>query len=54
MSSHSELRVTKLQGLAIMDSSLILLKGATIARKFSDEFFYFIRHDRGRVFVDEL
>jgi len=35
-------------GLAIIHSSLILLKSVTIARKLADEFFHLIRHDRSR------
>jgi hypothetical protein len=35
-------------------SSLILLKRVTIAQKLVDEFFYLIRRDPGRFFVDAL
>jgi hypothetical protein len=44
-------------GLAITRPSLILLKKRDdfwIARKFSDEFFHIIEHDRDRFSADEL
>jgi hypothetical protein len=47
-------RTDGLQGLAIIHSSLILLKSVTIAWNLADEFFHLIQHDPRRCFVDEL
>jgi hypothetical protein len=43
-------------GPAVIDSSLIRLKSATISlsRKFFDQVFHLIGHERGRFFVAEL